>query len=84
LAALEASVKAAVPGVVGIHHVHLWSVTPQERVMTLHAELTVGVDADSAIRGISRHLKTARGIGHVTVQVEREPCTKSDTSVLAH
>jgi cobalt-zinc-cadmium efflux system protein len=74
LAALEAGLRAAVPGVAGIHHVHLWSITPQERVMTLHAELALGAAADEVIAGVTNYLKNEKKVGHVTVQVEREPC----------
>jgi cobalt-zinc-cadmium efflux system protein len=74
LAALEAGLKLAVPGVAGIHHVHLWSITPQERVMTLHAELVPGAQADVVIAGVTNYLKTEKKVGHVTVQVEHEAC----------
>ena len=52
LPALEAGLCKAVPGLAGIHHVHLWSLTPQERVMTLHAELSPGAEADAVIAGV--------------------------------
>jgi cobalt-zinc-cadmium efflux system protein len=75
LAALEAGLRAAVPSVAGIHHVHLWSITPQERVMTLHAEMQPGANPDEVIAGVTRYLKTEKGVGHVTVQVEQDACS---------
>ena len=74
LAALEKGMRSAVPGLAGIHHVHLWSLTPQEKVMTLHAELSQGADADAVIAGVGAFLKTEKAITHVTVQVEKEAC----------
>jgi cobalt-zinc-cadmium efflux system protein len=74
LAALEAGLRKAVPGLAGIHHVHLWSLTSQERVMTLHAELSPGAEADAVIAGVGAYLKTEKAVTHVTVQVEKEPC----------
>ncbi len=78
LAALEAGMRQAVPGLAGIHHVHLWSLTPQERVMTLHAELSDGAQADAVIAGIGAFLKAEKAITHVTVQVENEVCNERE------
>jgi cobalt-zinc-cadmium efflux system protein len=74
LAALEAGLCQAVPGLAGIHHVHLWSLTPQERVITLHAELAPGALADQVIAGVSAFLKKEKGVSHTTVQVETQAC----------
>lgn len=63
-----------VPGVSGVHHLHAWSLTPDERMMTLHAVLAEGADADAAIRAIGAQLRERHAVRHVTVQVEREAC----------
>ncbi len=74
---LQAQLQRAVPGVSGVHHVHLWSITSTEQVMTLHAEIHDNADADAVIAGITHYPKTEKKIGHVTVQVERQPCEAS-------
>lgn len=71
---LEARLRAAVPGLASIHHVHLWSMTPGERIMTLHAVLDAAADGDAVTAAIGRYLRESKGIGHITVQVERQPC----------
>ena len=75
---LEQGLLAAVPGLEGIHHVHLWSLTPQERIMTLHAVLRSGADSDSVTAGVTAFLRQTKGIGHVTVQVEHQPCAEQE------
>lgn len=75
---LEQGLLAAVPGLEGIHHVHLWSLTPQERIMTLHAVLRSGADSDSVTAGVTAFLRQTKGIGHVTVQVEHQPCAERE------
>jgi cobalt-zinc-cadmium efflux system protein len=74
LPALETGLCKAVPGLAGIHHVHLWSLTPQEKVITLHAELKPGAAADDVIAGVSAFLKKEKGVSHATIQVETQAC----------
>lgn len=73
---LEHSLRGAVPGIAGIHHVHLWSLTPGERIITLHAVLQPEADGDQVTAGIAAFLKESQGIGHATVQIERQPCSE--------
>ncbi|AXQ29843.1 cation diffusion facilitator family transporter [Solimonas sp. K1W22B-7] len=75
---LEREVRAAVPGVAGVHHVHLWSLTPDERIITLHAVLGPDADGDQVTAAIANFLRSSRGIGHVTVQIERQPCAEPE------
>jgi cobalt-zinc-cadmium efflux system protein len=74
---LEAQLRQAVPGVLGVHHVHLWSISPSEQVMTLHTQIDDNANADAVITAIAQYLKTEKKIAHVTVQVERQPCQAS-------
>ncbi|PPE75360.1 cation transporter [Solimonas fluminis] len=77
-AQLEREMREAVPGVAGVHHVHLWSLTPEERIITLHAVLGPGADGDQVTAGIGDFLRSTRAIGHVTVQIERQPCAEPE------
>lgn len=65
---------AAVTGVTGVHHLHAWSLTPGESLMTLHAVVSPDADADRAVAGVRDWLQQNHRIGHVTVQIEREAC----------
>lgn len=72
---LRASLRDTVPGLLDVHHVHVWSLTPQRRVLTLHAVLTVDSDGDEVLRQINQCLTQRFGIEHLTVQIERLRCT---------
>jgi cobalt-zinc-cadmium efflux system protein len=67
----------AVSGVLSVHHVHAWSITPGDNLMTLHAVLAPSADADQTLSRIQRWLQETHRIGHVTVQVERHGCEVS-------
>ena len=74
--ALTESLVREVPGVLDIHHVHLWSLTPQRPLMTLHATLSKDGDHEAALSGIRDGL-ARRGLNHATIQVERGPCPEA-------
>jgi cobalt-zinc-cadmium efflux system protein len=73
---LAADLPKAVAGVCDVHHVHVWMLTPQKRVMTLHARLEAEADADCATREIGAWLLKHHGIAHATVQIERGGCAE--------
>ena len=78
LSGLESELVAAVPGLASVHHVHAWSIAPEQPVMTLHAVVQETSSGDDTISAIAAFLKSRHGVTHVTVQVERvgceEPC----------
>lgn len=71
---LKRAVGAAVPGVIDVHHVHLWALTAEHPLLTLHAQVESGCDRDRVLRGIQAVLAGSFGIDHATVQIESEPC----------
>jgi cobalt-zinc-cadmium efflux system protein len=73
--ALAQGLSSEVVGVTGVHHVHHWMLTPDRKVMTLHAVLAPGADEDAVIREINVWVKQRYQVGHVTVQAERQACT---------
>ncbi|WP_274944528.1 cation diffusion facilitator family transporter [Govanella unica] len=70
-ATLSAHLLESVPGVEDIHHVHLWMLTENEPLVTLHARITAEANADETLQAIKTALTTAFGLTHVTVQIER-------------
>ncbi|WP_438764865.1 cation diffusion facilitator family transporter [Kushneria sp. TE3] len=62
----------ALADIQGVHHVHVWSLTPERSMVTLHAVPHDGVDQDRAILVIRDYLKRRFDIDHVTVQIERQ------------
>jgi cobalt-zinc-cadmium efflux system protein len=60
--------------VLDVHHVHLWSLTPERPLVTLHATIAAGVDHDSVLRSLQKALVERYGIEHATIQLERLGC----------
>ena len=63
------TVRAAVPGVTRVHHMHAWSITEERPMATLEADLAPGTDAAAARGAIKDVLARRFGIAHVTVEV---------------
>lgn len=72
--ALKAELVKDVPGVTDIHHVHLWMLTPEQPVITLHASIAAEADHDTVLHGLQGVLADEFGLAHATIQVEREQC----------
>ena len=73
-AAVEQQIKAAVPMVAALHHVHAWSLTDERPMMTLHVVLREGADAMACLAGVQGVLRTQLNVVHATVQIETAPC----------
>lgn len=74
LARVAQELPGAVTGVASVHHLHAWSLTPGENLMTLHAVLTPTANADDTLAQVKDWLVRTYRIGHVTVQIERDLC----------
>lgn len=59
------------PGVRGIHHLHIWSISTTETALTVHLVVDEAVDRDQLIRQANAYAHHLFGISHSTVQVER-------------
>jgi cobalt-zinc-cadmium efflux system protein len=72
---MQERVVANVPGVAGIHHVHVWGLTPQQLMLTMHVTLTCNVPSQSeVVRRVKAFVEQEYGIGHSTVEVEIDGC----------
>ncbi|MCZ8130724.1 MAG: cation diffusion facilitator family transporter [Steroidobacteraceae bacterium] len=72
--ALKRRLVETVPAVLDVHHVHAWSLTPRETLLTLHARIAAGSDAGATLAAIKRVLVTDFRIEHSTVQLEPDAC----------
>jgi len=70
---LRADLAAAVPGLADIHHIHIWSLTDERPLVTLHARIADGVDAGAVLGAVKQHL-AADGMAHSVIQLERGDC----------
>ncbi|MGD0531260.1 MAG: cation diffusion facilitator family transporter [Methyloceanibacter sp.] len=65
---------ANVPGVESVHHLHVWSITQERRMVTLHVCIGETQDSDRLVKAIKQRLKDRFGLDHVTVEIERGEC----------
>jgi cobalt-zinc-cadmium efflux system protein len=70
---------ANVAGVTGVHHVHVWSITQERRMVTLHACVDAVGDFDPLVKAIKQRLKTRFGLDHATIEIERGECADAET-----
>ena len=61
----------SMPGVVGVHDLHLWTLTSGMHVATAHL-VADPVDRDEVLAGAQTLLRERHGIDHATVQVETD------------
>ncbi len=72
---MEAKIIAAVPEVMEIHHVHVWGLTPQHPMLTMHIVLPEDPgDPASVVRRVKEALKSEFAIDHSTIEVEFDQC----------
>ena len=73
---MQAKIITAVPGVSGIHHVHVWGLTPQDLMLTMHVCLAAEApNPTNIIRKVKDLLSRDYGIGHCTIEVEVDDCS---------
>ncbi len=68
-------VVGRVPGVADIHHVHVWGLTPQDLMLTMHVRVHASPENPTEIiRGVKTCLREVYGIDHSTIEIESEIC----------
>jgi cobalt-zinc-cadmium efflux system protein len=65
---------AAEPGVWDVHDLHVWSMSTSDVNGSVHIALSDGSDGEDVRRRVALLLEERFGIGHATIQVERDPC----------
>lgn len=73
--ALSADLVAHIPGLLEVHHVHVWMLTPERLVLTLHAQPKEGQDGPAMLAAIRDRLREHHRIEHATIQIEPSGCT---------
>ena len=61
----------ALPGVCGIHHLHIWPISTTETAMTAHLVVEEKADPESVVHEVKHKLRE-HGIHHATLETERE------------
>jgi cobalt-zinc-cadmium efflux system protein len=72
---LQQKIITAVPQVSEIHHVHVWGLTPQHPMLTMHVVLSeMAGDTTPVVRQVKAALKSEFAIEHSTIEVEFGDC----------
>ncbi|MDA0821330.1 MAG: cation diffusion facilitator family transporter [Proteobacteria bacterium] len=72
---VSAQLMMRIPEIIDVHHVHIWSLTDERPVLTLHARISAEVEYDRIMSDIHQALESLFGVQHATVQLEYGPCT---------
>ena len=74
---MQDRIVSQVDGVSSIHHVHVWGLTPQDLMLTMHVCLaTEPGNPTQVIRDIKNLLRREYSIGHSTIEVEVNECSE--------
>lgn len=72
---MQHDLVASVPALSGVHHVHVWGLTPERLMLTMHVTLDESHgDSTTVIREIKTILRQTYGIEHSTVEIETGIC----------
>jgi cobalt-zinc-cadmium efflux system protein len=72
---LKRTIVTSVPEVNEIHHVHVWGLTPQHPMLTMHVVLDrVPGDVTEVVRSVKQTLREDFAISHSTIEVEFDNC----------
>lgn len=64
----------AVPGVCGVHDLHVWSVASREASLSTHVVVLEAADCERALGDVARVLAERFAIHHSTIQIESGAC----------
>ncbi|MEJ2299808.1 MAG: cation diffusion facilitator family transporter [Woeseiaceae bacterium] len=72
---MQRRIVANIAGVQGIHHVHVWGLTPQQLMLTMHVTLDgEGNSQLNVLRDVKDYLRREYAIGHSTIEVDIDGC----------
>jgi len=74
LEALRSELHDAVPAVRNVHHVHVWSLSPQRPLLTMHVDVEADADTNQVLGELKGVLQERFGIAHSTIQIECGAC----------
>jgi cobalt-zinc-cadmium efflux system protein len=71
LSALRSGLRE-IEGVVDVHDLHVWTLTSEMDVATVHLVVADDTDSHDVLHAAGDHLRTTWGLAHATLQVEPE------------
>jgi cobalt-zinc-cadmium efflux system protein len=73
-----------VPGVCGVHDLHVWAVASNETSLSAHVVVNSASDSEGALAGVARVLDEQFRIRHSTIQVESGGCPAAGSANSLH
>lgn len=64
----------ALDGVEAVHHLHVWAITQEERMASIHIVKSQEVEGDQLLNAVQALMLDAFQISHCTVQIEQAAC----------
>jgi cobalt-zinc-cadmium efflux system protein len=80
---LQTAIVDAIPCVRDVHHVHVWSLTPEHPLLTLHVNVDSDADSTQVLQRIKKVLEDRFQIHHSTIQVEPAHCVDEHTETIS-
>ncbi|HXV73627.1 MAG TPA: cation transporter, partial [Sphingomonadales bacterium] len=76
-ATLKKDLMENVPELTDVHHVHVWLLTSEHPLVTLHVTVPDFTNNAAILAAVKQRLRDAHGIAHSTVQIETAACADS-------
>lgn len=70
---------ATFPLIADVHHVHIWSITQERPLLTLHVRVKGNDPPERIVAAVKRRLAERFNISHATIEVEFENCSEVDS-----
>lgn len=71
---LQRELRSTVRGLIDVHHVHVWCLTSNQPLLTLHARIAPDASAGLVLGEIKRFLAERYALEHSTIQLEPADC----------
>jgi cobalt-zinc-cadmium efflux system protein len=72
---MQSQLVERIPSIKSIHHVHVWGLTPQHLMLTMHVALNDNPSEPTAlVRQVKAILREEFGISHSTIEIETDDC----------
>src|SRR3546814_371610 len=80
IADIKADLEQNVTQVRNAHHIHVWSITAEQHLLTVHVVPREGQTPRAVVAAIKVRMAERFDIKHVTVQIEEDGCGDGDQS----
>ena len=74
LEAMRSDLDSVLPDDASVHHLHAWSLTSEQPLVTFHVSCPQGADAQGIVATLKDRLQKKFSIAHSTIQIEQAIC----------